>query len=73
MNVAYPFRDIYSDKPFSNYLQSKGFKKITHSGCVICPILIAFNMYKTQQYYNSLKAMARAGMPCFQKTIQDFF
>jgi len=68
---AYPFRDHFSEKPFLSYLRSKGFHKIKHSGCVICPILICFRMYN-ERYYNTLKAMARAGMPCFQKTIMDF-
>lgn len=68
---AYPFRDVFSEKDFLPYLKSKGFHKIKHSGCVICPILIVFKIYN-ERYYNSLKAMARAGMPCFQKTMIDF-
>lgn len=69
---AYPFRDFFSAKPFLPYLKNKGFSKIKHSGCVICPILIVFKMYKEERYYNTLKAMARAGLPCFEKTIMDF-
>ena len=68
---AYPFRDAFSEKDFLPYLKSNGFPKIKHSGCVICPILIVFKIYN-ERYYNSLKAMARAGMPCFQKTMMDF-
>ncbi len=68
---AYPFRDCFSEKPFLPYLKSKGFTKIKHSGCIICPILICFKIYN-KNYYNTLKAMARAGMPCFQKTIESF-
>ena len=68
---AYPFRDAFSEKGFLSYLKSKGFHKIKHSGCVICPILICFKIYN-ERYYNTLKAMARAGLPCFQKTIMDF-
>jgi len=69
---AYPFRDFHSEKPFLPYLRSKGFSRIKHSGCVICPILIVFKMYKEERYYNTLKAMARAGLPCFEKTMEDF-
>ena len=68
---AYPFRDVFSEKDFLPYLRSKEFNKIKHSGCVICPILICFKIYN-ERYYNTLKAMARAGMPCFQKTIMDY-
>lgn len=71
ITYAYPFRDQRSEKPFLPYLRTKGFSKIEHSGCVICPILICFKIYN-KRYYNTLKAMARAGMPCFQKTILDF-
>ena len=69
---AYPFRDFYSEKPFLPYLRRKGFSKIKHSGCIICPILIVFKMYKEERYYNTLKAMARAGLPCFEKTMENF-
>ena len=68
---TYPFRDVFSEKDFLPYLKNKGFHKIKHSGCVICPILICFKMYN-ERYYNTLRAMARAGMPCFQKIITDF-
>lgn len=70
----YPFRDILSKKqfiPFINFTKSY-IPDIKHSGCIICPILICFNMYKEERYYNSLKAMSRAGLPCFQKTIMDY-
>ena len=69
---AYPFRDQLSEKLFLPYLHSKGFNKIKHSACVICPLAIVFKNYKSSQYYLSLKVMARAGLPCFQKTIMDF-
>jgi len=69
---AYPFRDITSKKIFLPYLKLKGFDKIRHSGCSICPILIIFKMYKEDRYYYSSKAAIRAGLPCFQKTIQDY-
>ena len=69
---AYPFRDYFSEKEFLPYLRNKGFNNIKHSACVICPLAIVFRNYKSPQYYLSLKAMARAGMPCFQKTIMDF-
>lgn len=70
---AYPWRDILSEKQFLPYLNftKKYIPKIKHSGCVICPILIVFRIYN-DRYYKSLKAMARAGLPCFQKTIMDF-
>jgi hypothetical protein len=71
ITYAYPFRDQRSKKPFLPYLRSIGFTKVEHSGCVICPILICFKIYNGR-YYNTLKAMARAGLPCFQKTITDF-
>ena len=70
---AYPFRDHYSEKPFLPYLRSKGFTEIKHSGCVICPILIAFNMYDIERYYSSSKAAVRAGLPCFQKNNGGFY
>lgn len=63
--IGYPFRDLYKEDPFLPYLKSKGFNKIQHSGCRICPILIAFDIYKAPQYYNSLKAMAKLVLPCF--------
>ncbi|MFX0132079.1 MAG: hypothetical protein ACFFDN_00405 [Candidatus Hodarchaeota archaeon] len=69
---GYPFRDEFHEAKFREYLFSKGFSEIQHTGCVICPILILFNHYDSHDYYNSLKAMARAGLPCFQKTIEDF-
>lgn len=69
---GYPFRDGRSEKPFKDYLFSKGFRKIQHSGCAICPIIIAFRMYDTSQYYASSKAAIRAGLPCFQKTMEEF-
>ncbi len=68
---AYPFRDVYAEKYFLPYLKSKGFHKVKHSGCVICPILIVWEIYN-ENYYNSLKAMERAGLPSFQKTMMDF-
>lgn len=69
---AYPFRDFFSEKPFLPYLRKRGFKEIKHSGCKICPLSILWNKYKSPQYYLSMKAMIRARLPCFQKTIQDF-
>ncbi|KKN76352.1 hypothetical protein LCGC14_0372040 [marine sediment metagenome] len=69
---GYPFRDARSVKPFREYLFSKDFKEIKHSGCTACPIIIAFRMYDTAQYYLSSKAAVRAGLPCFQKTMEDF-
>lgn len=42
---AYPFRDIYSVRPFHNYLISKGIFP-EHSGCVICPIREAYDIWK---------------------------
>ena len=42
---GYPFRDIYSDRPFHKYLISKDIVP-EHSGCVICPIGVAYNKWK---------------------------
>lgn len=75
---AYPFRDIIArnsdTKLFRPYLYSKGFGDTQHSGCVICPILYCFDLWKEApvRYHLTKKAMIRAGMPCFQKTIMDF-
>jgi len=69
---GYPFRDERSEKPFKKYLSFKGFGNIKHSGCSICPIVIAFKMYNSPNYYLSSKASIRAGLPCFQNTIEKF-
>ena len=42
---AYPFRDLYSDRPFHEYLITKGIMP-EHSGCVMCPINIAYDKWK---------------------------
>ncbi len=42
---GYPFRDIYSNMPFHFYLLLKGIIP-EHSGCVICPIQVAYKKYK---------------------------
>lgn len=69
---AYPFRDSFKESDFRAYLINKGFSWIKHTGCVICPVLIAHRIYKEERYYNTLKAMAKANLPCFQKTMEDF-
>ena len=42
---AYPFRDVYSDRPFHQYLISKDIMP-EHSGCVLCPIQLAYMIVK---------------------------
>lgn len=42
---AYPWRDTWSDRPFQEYLISKGIMP-EHSGCVMCPIQIAYTRWK---------------------------
>lgn len=44
---AYPFRDIYSDRPFHEYLISKNIIP-EHSGCIKCPIQIAYTKFKSK-------------------------
>ncbi len=41
----YPFRDEYSDRPFHEYLITKDIIP-EHSGCVICPIQVAYKKWK---------------------------
>lgn len=45
---AYPFRDIYSDRPFHEYLISKDIIP-EHSGCIKCPIQIAYKQFKKKK------------------------
>jgi len=45
---AYPFRDYYSDNPFHKYLLSKGIIA-EHSGCVKCPLIEAYLIYKNEK------------------------
>ena len=42
---AYPWRDMHSDRPFHDYLWTKGIMP-EHSGCVMCPIQIAYKKWK---------------------------
>ena len=42
---AYPFRDCYSDRPFHKYLLDKDIIA-EHSGCVKCPLVEAYFIYK---------------------------
>ena len=46
---AYPFRDCYSDRPFHKYLLDKGITA-EHSGCVKCPLVEAYSIYRSQKH-----------------------
>ena len=48
VNYAYPFRDIYTDRPFHKYLINKDIIP-EHSGCKICPIKIAYNKFNNNK------------------------
>lgn len=41
---AYPFRDLYSTQSTEKFLWDHDFRHTQKSGCVICPILLLFNL-----------------------------
>ncbi|MCK5605226.1 hypothetical protein KAR91_25265 [Candidatus Pacearchaeota archaeon] len=41
---SYPFRDLYSTSVIDWFLSKHGFNETQHSGCVMCPILLLFNL-----------------------------
>lgn len=45
---AYPWRDMFSDRPFHDYLLTKGIMP-EHSGCIKCPIQIAYDKWKNSK------------------------
>lgn len=56
---AYPWRDMWSDRSFHNYLLTKGIMP-EHSGCIMCPIQIAYRKWKKDRK-NTLSSKNKGG------------
>jgi hypothetical protein len=69
---AYPFRDCYRADVFDEYLKDRGWD-VSHSGCIVCPILVCFDIYKgaDNERYRRTAALVKKITPMELQTFID--
>ena len=69
----YPFRDRYYVKDFKEYLDDHGWSDVKHSGCIVCPILVCFDIYKGEnnERYRRTAALVKKITPMELQTFID--